>query len=162
MRVSIQTKPSSSDSIFYLPPDECAPHMSKRVWEFLQNNRVQVLPWPARSPDLNLIENVWSTTKPKLQDPHTYLPILDSLYEQLCEVWNKLPDTYSLLWYPLWRIDVVRQKALEVVVANMESSIKLSSIGCLHYLLVWQQAEGKELCHLTVQGKSILSLHKRW
>ena len=34
-------------------------HNSKRAKSFLVDDRVQVMDWPARGPDLNLIENIW-------------------------------------------------------------------------------------------------------
>ena len=79
---------------FIYQHDGCGPHRAKRVSAFLQDNGVQVLPYPAQSPDLNPIENVWSTMKRKLRDLHSYPSNPDALYEQLCDIWNKLPDTY--------------------------------------------------------------------
>ena len=84
--------PRTQDFIYQ--HDGFGPHRAKRVSAFLEDNGVQVPPWPAQCPDLNPIENVWSTMKRKLRDLHTYPSNPDALYEQLRDIWNKLLDTY--------------------------------------------------------------------
>ena len=44
---------------FILQQDNCSIHVSKLMKEWMVKVNMTTLEWPARSPDLNLIENVW-------------------------------------------------------------------------------------------------------
>ena len=44
---------------FVLLKDNCSIHVSKLMKEWMAKVNMTTLEWPARSPDLNLIENVW-------------------------------------------------------------------------------------------------------
>jgi len=45
------------DFIFH--EDNASVHKSKKVKEFFKDSRINVLEWPAKSPDLNIIEDIW-------------------------------------------------------------------------------------------------------
>ncbi|GFS49342.1 transposable element Tc3 transposase [Trichonephila clavipes] len=40
--------------------DNARPHVARIVQRFFINHQIELLPWPARSPDLSPIENMWS------------------------------------------------------------------------------------------------------
>ncbi|GFV68757.1 transposable element Tcb1 transposase [Trichonephila clavipes] len=42
------------------------PHMERIVQRFFVNHQIELLPWPARSPDLSPIENMWSMVAQRL------------------------------------------------------------------------------------------------
>ena len=53
------------------------------------DNQIPTVDWPAQSPDLNPIENVWSILDQKCKDRRPNNE--DELFQELQHAWNNLP-----------------------------------------------------------------------
>ncbi|GFW15189.1 transposable element Tcb1 transposase [Trichonephila clavipes] len=51
--------------------DNTRPHVTRIVQRFFVNHQIELLPWPARSPDLSPIENMWSMVAPTIDPDYT-------------------------------------------------------------------------------------------
>lgn len=77
---------TKQSSIFMQDNAPC--HKAKVVMNFLEAENIAVLDWPAQSPDLNPIENVWKILGElsKARNPKT----TEELWDALKEEWNKI------------------------------------------------------------------------
>uniref|UniRef100_A0A3B1JRN7 Tc1-like transposase DDE domain-containing protein n=1 Tax=Astyanax mexicanus TaxID=7994 RepID=A0A3B1JRN7_ASTMX len=61
-------------------------HAAKSTKDWFTKKHLEVLAWPANSPDLNVIENLWAIDKRKIRDrkPTT----LDQLKQNIATAWE--------------------------------------------------------------------------
>lgn len=79
------------DKIFQQDGASC--HRSKSTMEFLANQNIQILEkWPSQSPDINIIENIWSILKTNVfrRQPKS----IDDIKRFCQEEWNLLSPEY--------------------------------------------------------------------
>lgn len=68
-------------------------HTAKIVKEWLGNQNFKVMEWPAQSPDLNPIENLWSIVKRRLGQYQSAPSDLNDLWGRVELEWNNIPKT---------------------------------------------------------------------
>ena len=100
------------DAIFV--QDGAPPHRAKYTKAWLKKNKVTPMVWPAQSPDLNPIENLWQQVKMAIERrtsrPKTEEELLDALQEE----WENLRKRDALGTL----IKSMRKRIRDVVKAN--------------------------------------------
>ena len=72
--------------------DNARPHRARVVTDFLQQQQVIRLHWPACSPDLNPIEHVWDELGRRVRRNHPQAITLDQLFQMLQLEWHNIPQ----------------------------------------------------------------------
>ncbi|GFU65771.1 transposable element Tcb2 transposase [Trichonephila clavipes] len=77
---------------FVFMDDNATCHRTLAVQDCLDSEGIQRLVWPARSPDLNPIENVWDALGRQVAGRNYPPTIKNTLIRALTEEWDKLPQ----------------------------------------------------------------------
>lgn len=72
--------------------DNARPHRARAVIEFLRQDAIDTLPWPARSPDLNPIEHLWDIIGRRVRQREPPVQNLQELTAALHEEWQRIPQ----------------------------------------------------------------------
>ncbi len=76
------------DADFIFQQDVAPAHTAKRTKRWLNDHGVGVLDWPANSPDLNPIENIWGIVKRKMRNKRP--KNVDELKATIKEIWASI------------------------------------------------------------------------
>lgn len=79
---------------FILVDDNARPHRAQIVNEILRENNIERMEWPARSPDMNPIEHVWSRLKLKLSHRENGFQNLNDLANEIWQEWEAIPQNF--------------------------------------------------------------------
>lgn len=77
---------------YMLAQDNATCHVSHSTRSFLEDNAVELLPWAARSPDCNPIENLWGMLVSRLYADNRSYNSCTELSEAIINIWDKISD----------------------------------------------------------------------
>uniref|UniRef100_A0A8C7RN94 Transposase Tc1-like domain-containing protein n=1 Tax=Oncorhynchus mykiss TaxID=8022 RepID=A0A8C7RN94_ONCMY len=72
---------------FLLMQDNARPHVAGVCQQFLQEEGIDAMDWPARSPDLNPIEHIWD-----IMSRSIHQQTVQELADALVQVWEEIPQ----------------------------------------------------------------------
>ena len=72
--------------------DNAPAHKAKFTMRFFKENKINLLEWPAQSPDLNIIENLWAYMKFELRK--FKIKTKNELIKTVTDIWQKIPLSY--------------------------------------------------------------------
>lgn len=77
---------------FLLMQDNARPHVAGVCQQFLQEEGIDAMDWPARSPDLNPIEHIWDIMSRSIHQRHVAPQTVQELADALVQVWEEIPQ----------------------------------------------------------------------
>ena len=92
-------------------------HTAKSTREWFDEHGFILLPWPAQSPDINPIENVWDHLAHRLAKQSVQPKTEDELWEALQEEWYKIDVGYIQKLYasmPRRVEEIIRRKGWNI------------------------------------------------
>ena len=78
--------------------DNASSHTAHLVTNWFTENNIQLLKWPAQSPDLNIIENLWDILKEEIGDLNNVGPLENArLIDIVNDAWDRVRNRPNLL-----------------------------------------------------------------
>ena len=88
--VYVRPYPGAIGPNFILMDDNARPHRARVVNEYLQNETIERMDWPARSPDLNPIEHAWDMLQTAISARPVQARNIEELRQALIQEWTNL------------------------------------------------------------------------
>jgi hypothetical protein len=91
---------------YYFQQDNDLKHKASIVTKWFKENNINVLPWPASSPDMNIIEHVWHCLDQMVRRRDPLPQNLEQLWVVLQEEWARMDEGYIAHLYNVIRTAV--------------------------------------------------------
>ena len=75
----------------FFQQDNTRPHTARVTMDYLEQNNINVLPWPSKSPDLNPIEHFRDQLDKRVRQRQPPSQTLDQLRQMLQQEWRTIP-----------------------------------------------------------------------
>ena len=75
---------------FILMHDNARPHRARIITTFLQDHQIDCMEWPAMSPDLNPIENIWAILGTRVRNHDPPISTVPELTRALQREWTNI------------------------------------------------------------------------
>ncbi|CAB5330701.1 unnamed protein product [Rhizophagus irregularis] len=79
---------------FFFQEDNAPVHTAKIARSFLTSSNIELFPWPAQSPDMNPIENIWSYIEVKIRQRDSQPSSVSQLKQWVKKEWDAVPADY--------------------------------------------------------------------
>ena len=74
--------------------DSAPAHLARATTAYLNANNVNVVKFPPKSPDFNIIENIWDELNRRVRRTEAIPTTLNQLRAKVLYEWNNLPQNY--------------------------------------------------------------------
>ncbi|CAJ0936225.1 unnamed protein product, partial [Ranitomeya imitator] len=107
LRPLVRPYTGAVDPGFLLKQDNARPHVAGVCQRFLQDEGIEAMDWPARSPDLNPIEHIWNIMSRPIHQRHIEPQTVKELADALVQVWEEIPqETIRCLFRSMpWHVE---------------------------------------------------------
>lgn len=85
------------DQNFIYQQDNCPVHNAAIITEWFERQNIERLMWPAKSPDINILENVWGLMTKKIYKVNFRPNTRDELINFIGETWDELANDINLI-----------------------------------------------------------------
>eukprot|EP00834_Sanchytrium_tribonematis_P004742 NODE_250_length_11764_cov_1.155594.p7 type:complete len:106 gc:universal NODE_250_length_11764_cov_1.155594:6979-6662(-) len=79
---------------FFVVQDNAPIHTSKHTTEYLEDLDMTFIDWPAKSPDMNVIELMWRELRRRMKKSKKYLTSLTELEQLMVNCWSEIPSEF--------------------------------------------------------------------
>ena len=112
--------------------DNNSKHMAQLIQQWLEDYKIEILSWPAQSPDLNPIEHLWSDVKRRLYNLSKKITNKEYLQNQLEKIWNSIE--YEIV---INLIITMLERIADVIKAKGRYTRQQNSINSYMYIYIY-------------------------
>lgn len=99
-----------SNKTYRFQGDNASVHRAHITRDYKLGNNISAIVWPAQSPDINIIENVWLRIKRTLQNRQQNITTPEELFAVVSDIWTSIDQNYVRTLY-----DSILRRLLAVI-----------------------------------------------